>query len=78
MYLTPEIAFSVIKGDDEMSKDANFNHLKLEDEQDKLISLLDDYYGNSRDIDHKEEIASFIINYYEDIKVIMEMTDKNR
>jgi hypothetical protein len=40
--------------------------------QEKLIKLLDDYYGDSRNISHKEEVANFVENYYEDIKVIME------
>lgn len=41
-------------------------------EQEKIIKLLDDYYGDSRDVEVKEEIADFVENYYEDIKRIME------
>ena len=38
----------------------------------ELIKLLDEYYGESRTQDNKEEVAMFIENYYEDIKQIIE------
>lgn len=41
-------------------------------EQEELMKLLNDYYGDSRDESHKEEICNFIEGYYEDIKRIME------
>ena len=41
-------------------------------EQDKLMKLLDDYYGDHRTYEHKSEVVRCIENYYEDIKVIME------
>lgn len=40
--------------------------------RDKIVRLLDDYYGDSRDVSHKEEIANFVENYFEDLKIIME------
>ena len=42
-------------------------------EEEKLIKLLDDYYGDSRDITLKEEIVNFVQGYYERIKKIMEV-----
>jgi hypothetical protein len=41
-------------------------------DREKLMKLLNDYYGNSRDENHKEEICDFIEGYYEGIKEIME------
>lgn len=41
--------------------------------REKLMELLDEYYGNCRDIDHKEEIVDFIENNTDEIiKIIKE------
>ena len=40
--------------------------------QEKIIKLLDDYYGGSRGEDIKEATANFVVNYYDDIKEVME------
>jgi len=37
----------------------------------KILELLDNYYGNSRNRDRKHEIAHFIINFYNEITFIM-------
>lgn len=42
------------------------------DPQEKIIKLLDDYYGDSGGEEVKSATANFVINYYEDIKEIME------
>jgi len=38
--------------------------------QEKIIKLLDDYYGDSRSQLFKKEIAEFVLTYVEDIKRI--------
>ena len=43
----------------------------MDDYRDKLVELLEYYYGNSRDLSFKEEIVDFIENYYEEIAKIM-------
>lgn len=44
-------------------------------EVEKIKRLLDDYYGDHRDEDTKEDIANFIINFFGDIQAIMEGDD---
>ena len=37
----------------------------------EIKKLLDDYYGEHRDEDTKEDIANLVVNYFEDIKKIV-------
>jgi len=39
--------------------------------KEKLIRLLNDYYGECRSCDFKEEVADFIEGYEEEIKEVM-------
>ena len=46
--------------------------------EETLMELLDDYYGDSKDQDHKEEICEFIENYCYDIKAIIESEEQKQ
>ncbi len=37
-------------------------------DEEKIIELLNDYYGDSRKEEIKEEIAEFVVNYFPIIK----------
>ena len=43
----------------------------MDDEKEAIIKLLDDYYGDGRTREQKEEIAEFIESYFEPIFKIL-------
>jgi len=43
----------------------------MEESREKLMEMLNDYYGNSRDEDYKEEICDFIEIRFYDIEEAM-------
>jgi len=45
----------------------------MEEEKEKLLKLLDEYYGNGRNDSHKEEVADFIIsNVFQIVSILKE------
>ena len=49
--------------------------MKEYEDRDKLMRVLEDYYGDSRDLDFKEGVADFIECCFEEIIEIMSDED---